>query len=95
MALHQFPAANYFVIPGEIKCVAKQQVFLDNAVPLPRNILGAGSRLAEFLAGGEHNSNFNQYKKNGGLFKILTQYNLNPVYEALLARNVFHLVVCS
>ena len=64
-------------------------------MPVPQNILGAGSHVAEFFAGGAHFRNFRHYKKLGGLNSILPKYNLYITEEKYIGGDVFQLVVCS
>ena len=95
LALHQFSPEVYPVLLNEFKRVSKKQVIVDYAMPVPHNILGAGSHVAEFFAGGAHFGNFKQYKKRGGLNKIVTKYEFNIQKEIYFGGNVFQLVVCS
>jgi SAM-dependent methyltransferase len=95
MALHQFDPALHSTILGEMKRVAKQIIIVDYAIPLPKNYAGAGSRVAEFLAGKEHNRNFKQYHQLGGLNKILPANNLSIQKSVLFGKGAFQLVVCS
>ena len=95
MALHQFDSVLHTNILGEMKRVANQIIIVDYAVPLPKNYAGIGSRIAEFLAGKEHNRNFKQYYQLGGLNKILPENNLTIQKSVLFGKGAFHLVVCS
>lgn len=95
LALHQFSPVLYKPILNEMKRVAKTIILLDYAVPLPKNYVGYGSRVAEFLAGREHNRNFKKYYKLGGLNKILPSNNLQIQKNRFLAKGAFQLVVCS
>jgi len=95
MALHQFPPENYKSILGEMNRVAQQIIIVDYAVPLPKNITGWGSRVAEFFAGREHHRNFRQFYRLGGLNKILPENNLTVQRERFFANGAFQLVVCS
>ena len=95
LALHQFPPLLYSPILNEMKRVANKIIIVDYAVPLPKNVAGIGSRVAEFFAGREHNRNFKQYCKLGGLNKILPANNLTIKKSRFLAEGAFHLVVCD
>ncbi|WP_372949869.1 class I SAM-dependent methyltransferase [Mariniphaga sp.] len=95
MALHQFPPENYTSILGEMKRVAQKIIIVDYAVPLPQNITGWGSRVAEFFAGREHHRNFRQYYRAGGLKNILAENDLTIQHQVFLAKRAFQLVVCS
>ena len=95
MALHQFPPESYAAVLGEMKRVAQQIVVVDYAVPLPQNITGWGSRVAEFFAGREHHQNFRKFYRLGGLNRILADNNLTVQRERFFAKAAFQLVVCS
>ena len=93
LALHQFPPELYILILGEMKRISKKIVIVDYSVPLPKNLVGYGSRLAEFMAGKEHHRNFKKYYKNGGLESILAENDITTVKSVYFARDAFHLVV--
>lgn len=95
LALHQFAPHLHTPILMEMKRVARTIIIVDYAVPLPLNITGIGSRVAEFLAGREHNQNFKSYYKLGGLDKILTQNGFVIQKSQFLGKEAFQLVVCS
>lgn len=95
MALHQFDTKLHAPIIDEMRRVANKIIFVDYAVPLPKNYTGIGSRVAEFLAGKEHNQNFKSYCKLGGLNNILTSNQLKIEKSRFIAKGAFHLVVCS
>jgi ubiquinone/menaquinone biosynthesis C-methylase UbiE len=95
LALHQFEPALYKPILAEMKRIAKRIVIVDYAVPLPKNYTGIGSRVAEFLAGTEHNSNFKKYYQLGGLNAILPANNLTIQKSVSFAKGAFQLVVCT
>lgn len=92
LALHQFPPEVYTAILEEMKRVAQQIIIVDYAVPLPQNIVGWGSRMAEFLAGSEHFRNFRKFYRAGGLIKILPANNISIQRENYFAKGVFHFV---
>jgi len=93
LALHQFSPNLYQPILSEMKRVAKTIILLDYAVPLPKNYVGVGSRIAEFMAGREHNRNFKKYYQLGGLNTILPTNNLQIQKTRFLAKGAFQLVV--
>ena len=64
---------------SEMKRVVKKGgalVFIDFAVPLPKNLYGYLVRTIEFLAGREHFRGFKDYIKRGGLDEILENHQL-------------------
>ncbi|MGE0020368.1 MAG: class I SAM-dependent methyltransferase [Draconibacterium sp.] len=95
LALHQFNPDLYQPILAEMKRIAKRIVIVDYAVPLPNNYAGIGSRIAEFMAGGEHNHNFKLYYKTGGLNSILPSHGVKIQKSVLIAKRAFQLAVCS
>ena len=95
LALHQFSPKLYASIVSEMKRVSENIIIIDYAVPLPRNIVGYGSKWVEFMAGIEHNRNFRKYYKAGGLNSILPKHNLKITYSEYFAKDAFHLAVCT
>lgn len=95
LALHQFDPDLHSLILNEMKRVAKRIIIADYAIPLPKNYAGTGSRVAEFLAGREHNRNFKRFYRLGGLNKILPANNLAIQKSVLFGKGAFQLVVCS
>ncbi len=93
LALHQFPPHLHSPILNEMRRVASKIIIVDYAVPLPKNYAGIGSRVAEFLAGREHNRNFKHFYKLGGLTQILPANNLTIKKSRFLAEKAFQLVV--
>ena len=95
LALHQFDPKLHSPVLNEMKRVANKMIIVDYAVPLPKNYAGIGSRIAEFLAGMEHNRNFKKYYSLGGLNRILPANNLTIQKSVLFGKGAFQLVVCT
>lgn len=95
LALHQFPAELFSLILTEMKRIANKTIIVDYAVPLPKNYAGIGSKLAEFLAGREHNRNFKEYSRLGGLNQILPEKGFKINKSERFGKGAFHMVVCS
>ena len=93
MALHQFDPGLHNVILAEVKKIAEKIIVLDYAVPLPKNYVGVGSKVAEFLAGNDHNKNFKSYSKAGGLNTILPANGFTVKRSKRIGKEAFHLVV--
>ncbi|MCG6186482.1 class I SAM-dependent methyltransferase [Maribellus maritimus] len=93
LALHQFSPLLYSSILGEMKRISAKIVIVDYSVPLPKNIVGCGSRWAEFMAGREHHRNFRKFYKNGGLENVLRKNGLAINKSVYFARDTFQLVV--
>ena len=94
LALHQFPPDLYKPILSEMKRVAKRIIIVDYAVPLPKNYAGFGSRIAEFMAGTEHNRNFKSYYKRGGIDQILPDNGLFITKSILIGKGAFQIATC-
>ena len=95
LALHQFDPGLHSPVLNEMTRVAKRIIIVDYSVPLPKNYAGVGSRVAEFFAGKEHNSNFKKYYQLGGLNAILPANNLTIQKSVLFGKGAFQLVLCS
>ncbi len=95
LALHQFEPEQHVTILEEMKNISKRIIIVDYAVPLPKNVAGYGSQIAEFFAGVEHHHNFKSYCRLGGLEKILPESNLKIEHSEFFGNNAFQLVVCS
>jgi ubiquinone/menaquinone biosynthesis C-methylase UbiE len=94
LALHQFSPDLHSPILDEIKRIVNKIIIVDYAVPLLNNYAGIGSRVAEFLAGREHNRNFKQYYMLGGLNAILPANNLKIQKSVIFGERAFQLAVC-
>ncbi|WP_347838813.1 class I SAM-dependent methyltransferase [uncultured Draconibacterium sp.] len=92
MALHQFPLHLHKTILAEIKKITNKIIVLDYAVPLPKNYAGVGSKIAEFMAGAEHNRNFKSYTQAGGLATILPENGFTLQRSKHIGKGAFQLV---
>ena len=95
LALHQFKPELHSTILNEMRKVAKRLIIVDYAVPLPGNYAGVGCRVAEFLAGKEHNQNFKKYYQLGGLNKILPKNQFVIQKTVFFGKGAFQLVVAK
>lgn len=95
LALHQFDPALYDPILNEMKRISKSIILVDYNVPLPQNVSGRGSRVAEFFAGREHFRNFKKYVGMGGLEEILPKHNLKIEKSKFMAMGALQMVICS
>jgi SAM-dependent methyltransferase len=95
LALHQFSPEYYRHILTEMRRVSTTLIFVDYAVPVPSNIAGKGTHIAEYLAGKEHFRNYRFYKKTGGLPEILKMNQIKIKENQFFAWGVFQLVICS
>jgi SAM-dependent methyltransferase len=95
LALHQFSPEYHSKILKDMRRVAPVLIFVDYAVPVPQNLAGRGTKIAEYLAGKEHYRNFRSYSKIGGLPEILKLNQIIIEKQQSFAWGVFHLVICS
>ncbi len=95
LALHQFSSELFSSILKEIKRISDKLLIVDYAIPLPKNYAGTGSRVAEFLAGKEHNRNFKSYYQMGGLNQILPQHGFKILHSEYFGKGAFQLVICN
>ena len=95
LALHQFETNLHSTLLAEMKRIAGRIILFDYAVPLPKNYVGFGSRIAEFFAGREHYTNFKEYYARGGLNQILPQNELVIEESNFYGKDAFQLTVCS
>lgn len=96
MGLHELTRPDRDEIISEMKRVVCSQgtlTFLDYRAPLPRGPLSWTARIAEFLAGHEHNGCFRDYLRQGGLAALLDRHQLPgerkkvlTIVEIMLAR---------
>ncbi len=77
MAIHQFSPTEGLMVLKEMKRVAARIIIADYAFPLDAGIYGWLARSIEWVAGGEHNRNFKQYMKNGGIASLLSKTGLH------------------
>ena len=95
LALHQFSPFFYSSILNEMKRISKKFIIVDYSVPLPKNILGYGSKWVEFMAGRDHFRNFKKFYLNGGLENILKENEIIVEKSIYFARDTFQLLVAS
>ncbi|MCJ7523373.1 MAG: hypothetical protein MUP21_14315, partial [Dehalococcoidia bacterium] len=79
LALHEKDRASRDTAISEMKRVIKKEgalVFIDFAVPLPRNPYGLLVRFIEFFAGRDHFKCSRDYLRQGGLDVLLSKNSL-------------------
>jgi len=89
MAIHQFPPDLREPIIREAKRVTKNLLIADYSVPMPNCPSGWLAKFIEYLAGKEHNGNFRNYYKSGGLENQLKKMNLSFEKRATRGVGVF------
>jgi ubiquinone/menaquinone biosynthesis C-methylase UbiE len=75
--LHQFPEEKQLKILSEASRIGKKLIVADYSIPVPNGFNGFAVRLAEAMAGGEHNRSFKSYVKNGGCLALAQKVKLN------------------
>ncbi|MCD6346296.1 MAG: class I SAM-dependent methyltransferase [Bacteroidales bacterium] len=95
MAIHQFPPDLREPIIREAKRVSNKLIIADYAVPMPNCPSGWLAKFIELLAGKEHNGNFRNYYKSGGLENQLKMMNLSFKKRATRGVGVFSVWECK
>ncbi len=79
LAIHEIESGKRDKVVSEMKRVVKKDghlIFIDFALPLPKNILSFLVRIVEYLAGKNNYKNFKSYFNEGGLPYILQENGL-------------------
>jgi ubiquinone/menaquinone biosynthesis C-methylase UbiE len=87
--LHQFPEEKQLKILSDAKRIGKKIIIADYHFPVPAGFNGFAVRLAEALAGGEHNRSFKAYAKNGGCMVLAEKAQLNLLHTKASSSKVF------
>ena len=77
--LHEIGLKERLQILKEVSRVSRKTVILDYNYPMGRNFTGQMIRLAEFLAGSDHYSNFNDFNQRGGLPGLLEEAGMKII----------------
>ena len=94
MSVHQFDAELAVSILTEMKRIAGMVVVGDYNYPLPSNYAGFLAKMIEWMAGGEHHSNFRTYNKLGGLNHFISAAGLNAERSSVRGNGVFRVIAC-
>ncbi|MBN2281636.1 MAG: class I SAM-dependent methyltransferase [Candidatus Marinimicrobia bacterium] len=94
MAIHQFPRDLAKQILMEMKRIAKSIIILDYTDKMPKDPAGFFVIFIEWLAGREHNGNFRQYLKQGGLDTILEECGLVTENKIVSVNKIFNIIKC-
>ena len=94
MSVHQFDAELAVSILTEMKRIAGMVVVGDYNYPLPSNYAGFLAKMIEWMAGGEHHSNFRTYNKLGGLNHFISTAGLNAERSSVRGNGVFRVIAC-
>jgi ubiquinone/menaquinone biosynthesis C-methylase UbiE len=84
--MHELTEENQTRVFHEALRVARKVILVDSKSPLPRNFFGLGIRLVEATFGHDHNRNFKNFLKNGGIDGVL-RHSLLPL--SLESQSVF------
>jgi len=93
--LHEMPPEERIKMLKTMQRLADKIIIGDYIVPVPDSFYGYLTRIVEFLAGKDHNANFKDYVKRGGLYYLLEQTGLTLVKEIKRLPNMAHLVVAE
>lgn len=87
--LHQFPEDKQLKILSDASRIGKKLIVADYNVPVPVGFKGFAVRLAETLAGGEHNTNFKSYVQHGGCPALAEKAELKLVHTQTTSSKAF------
>lgn len=93
--LHEMPPGERIKMLKKMKQLANKIIIGDYVIPVPDSFYGKLTRIVEFLAGKDHNTNFKDYVKRGGLYFLLEQSELTIVKEIKRLPNMAHLVLAE
>ncbi len=94
MAIHQFDPDLAIAILKEMKRIAGKVIIMDYSYPLGSATSKSIIYLIEWIAGGDHYSNFLKYNKLGGLDYYLSGAGLK-LNSVLKSTSAFRVVYCS
>jgi len=94
-SIHEMAPPERLALIASLKQVADELVFLDYHIPTPSGFWGFSVWAIEFLAGGEHFRNFQDFAKRGGLDSLMAETGLELKSERINSKAIFRLVVCS
>lgn len=86
--LHEIPEDARNQVMKEAKKVTREFIIADFISPYPKTSHGRLIRLVEMSAGKEHNANFNNWVKQGGLDTFIRAHRLNVIEEKLYKTGV-------
>ena len=95
MAIHQFSPEDGLKVLKEMERVASKIIVLDYAYPMNASLYGWFTRIIEWIAGGEHNRNFKQYLKNGGIDSLLSKTGLHSKKRYLHGKGTLMVSFCE
>jgi ubiquinone/menaquinone biosynthesis C-methylase UbiE len=95
MAIHQFSPEDGLKVLKEMKRVAAKVIVVDYAFPMNAGLYGWFTRTIEWIAGGEHNRNFKQYMKNGGIDSLLSKTGLHSKKLYLHGKGTLMVSLCE
>lgn len=87
--LHEMPPEMRSDVIAEMRRAASYVWIADYNIPLPGNLSGMVSYLAEFFAGREHFRNFKDYSKGGGMKGMLADAGVKA--DKNIRRGTFHI----
>jgi len=93
--LHEIDHKDRIALLTEITKVAKSAIIMEFNIPHPWNIWGIINRSIEFFAGKNHFSNFLDFKRQGGINKILEEVGFQISEEIINRKNVFKIVIAN
>lgn len=93
--IHEISQNERLSVLNEISKVVKSVIILEYNVPHPYNGWGILTRAIEFFAGKDHFTNFLDFKKRGGINKILEETGFHISEEKINRKNIFKIVIAN
>jgi len=91
--IHEMPENERSNVLAEMKAVAEKIIIVDYLVPHPEGFWGTLNRIVEFLAGTDHNNNFKNFVKNGGLNELVKKNKFTVIKEIKNKPKTSHLLI--
>lgn len=95
LILHEINHQDRIELLEAVSKIAETIIILEYNVPHPYNVWGILTRTIEFFAGKNHFTNFLDFKKRGGINKILKESNFQISEEKINSKNIFKIVLAS
>ncbi len=95
LAIHEMPTAARARVLGALFTVARRVMIVDFSTPMPWNLAGLKTRMAEVAAGRTHFAAFRDYQRRGGLAPLLADVEATVESERSLDGGTLRVVVAS
>lgn len=90
--IHEMPFDNRLSVLKSLKNISNEIIIGDYRVPQPKNKRGISNRIAEFLAGKDHFSNYLNFSRHNGLYGLIELLNMEIIQEKIGVYGTSHIV---